>query len=384
VARPYWFNAPVFEGADASRRVVGVIRRNTELPVSHRTGGKGCDKGSWYQLVGGGYVCRADGYVISTALDPMEEGLQTARPGSEAPLPFIYAKVHRGDPPLYWRLPSAEELESGSSKPVREHSTGAHFAAIEQLIEHEGHTFARTVRGFYVDVDDLSFLPPSRMSGQVLEGEGSLPLAFVHEQFAPVHDPESLAVVGYAEKYARGVVEEEVDDHGAAMVRLADGYLVPRASVRLVDRIDRPDKIPADAQWVSIDLDEQTLVAYEGDEPVLATLVASGQAGFEPDLGVFQIEKKYLTKTMEGPDPIAGTYRVEQVPWTMYYWGSLALHGAYWHDGFGKPRSHGCTNIPPADARWLFQWAKPELPMGWHGAVRLDGPYVHITRSSKT
>jgi lipoprotein-anchoring transpeptidase ErfK/SrfK len=82
---------------------------------------------------------------------------------------------------------------------------------------------------------------------------------------------------------------------------------------------------------------------------------------------------------MAGPDDVAGTYEVDQVPWTMYYWGSFALHGAYWHDGFGKVRSHGCTNIPPADARWLFYWSQPELPDGWHGAVGLRGPWVYFT-----
>jgi hypothetical protein len=66
----------------------------------------------------------------------------------------------------------------------------------------------------------------------------------------------------------------------------------------------------------------------------------------------------------------------------MYYWASLAVHGAYWHDGFGKARSHGCTNVPPVDARWLFRWSRPELPAGWHGAVRLDGPRVYVYRSS--
>ena len=82
-------------------------------------------------------------------------------------------------------------------------------------------------------------------------------------------------------------------------------------------------------------------------------------------------------------DPDAGTYAVEQVPWTMYYWGSFALHGAYWHDEFGNVRSHGCTNIPPIDARWLFYWSEPPLPTGWHAEVGLRGPWVYFTRAPR-
>ena len=78
--------------------------------------------------------------------------------------------------------------------------------------------------------------------------------------------------------------------------------------------------------------------------------------------------------------PTDGSYDIDQVPYTMYYWGSLALHGAYWHDDFGKVRSHGCTNLPPHDARWLFRWASPTLPHGWHGRVRARGPHVYMTR----
>jgi hypothetical protein len=75
-------------------------------------------------------------------------------------------------------------------------------------------------------------------------------------------------------------------------------------------------------------------------------------------------------------------YSIEDVPWTMYFEGSFALHAALWHDQFGRPRSHGCVNLAPADARWLFQWTGPVLPPGWHGVVassRRQGSWVHIT-----
>ena len=58
-------------------------------------------------------------------------------------------------------------------------------------------------------------------------------------------------------------------------------------------------------------------------------------------------------------------YAVADVPWTMYYDGSYAVHTSYWHDGFGGVRSHGCINLSPRDARLLYSWSSPDVPPGW-------------------
>ncbi|TAK19003.1 MAG: L,D-transpeptidase, partial [Myxococcaceae bacterium] len=54
--------------------------------------------------------------------------------------------------------------------------------------------------------------------------------------------------------------------------------------------------------------------------------------------------------------------------WVMYFEGSFALHGAFWHNGFGAMRSHGCVNMSPPDARWFYHWTEPHVPSGWSGA----------------
>src|SRR4029077_15506633 len=59
----------------------------------------------------------------------------------------------------------------------------------------------------------------------------------------------------------------------------------------------------------------------------------------------------------------------------------LALHAAYWHDGFGHARSHGCVNLAPRDARWLYFWSDPQVPPGWTmtaGVVESPGSIVRI------
>jgi lipoprotein-anchoring transpeptidase ErfK/SrfK len=76
---------------------------------------------------------------------------------------------------------------------------------------------------------------------------------------------------------------------------------------------------------------------------------------------------------MDGDVASDGPYSIEDVPWVMYFQGSYALHGAFWHNLFGSTRSHGCVNMSPLDARALFFWVEPELPTGWHGVFQTEG-----------
>jgi L,D-transpeptidase catalytic domain len=63
----------------------------------------------------------------------------------------------------------------------------------------------------------------------------------------------------------------------------------------------------------------------------------------------------------------SGGFELRDVPWIQYFAAGYALHGAYWHDVFGTPRSHGCVNLAPIDARYVFMWTGPAVPDGWHG-----------------
>jgi lipoprotein-anchoring transpeptidase ErfK/SrfK len=160
----------------------------------------------------------------------------------------------------------------------------------------------------------------------------------------------------------------------------AKGYAVAREVVRLATPTDRPAEVKADEKWVHFNLPEQSMVAYEGDTPVFATLIASGKKGHDTPTGTHRLYLKYISDRMSGDDPKDGPYDIGEVPWVMYYKNSFAVHGAYWHDGFGKVRSHGCTNLAPADARWLYFWTEPTVPHGWHGQFAAKGTTFHFTR----
>jgi hypothetical protein len=206
------------------------------------------------------------------------------------------------------------------------------------------------VEGGFVPARRVQMLTPSRFHG---EPQPHLPLAFV------VRNMRAAAKIGL-QRYDR-VPVREIDKASVA----TDSGRLTRKAVRIITRHSRPPIIPAGSKWVLVDLGQQTLTAYEGDVPVYATLISSGKDHDESEThpGLYHVEHKMDCSDMHGePDD---PYGVDRVPYVLYFHKNEALHGTYWHDRFGFPASHGCVNLSPADARWLFEWAPPRLPDNW-------------------
>ena len=110
---------------------------------------------------------------------------------------------------------------------------------------------------------------------------------------------------------------------------------------------------PAGGQkWIEVNLSEQTLTAWQGDVVVMHTLISSGLPGTPTVTGRFTIGNKYKAQRMTGPG-----YDLPNVPWVMYFHSGYAIHGAYWHNNFGAPMSHGCVNMRNDEAQMLYEWA---------------------------
>jgi hypothetical protein len=142
-----------------------------------------------------------------------------------------------------------------------------------------------------------------------------------------------------------------------------------------------PKDLAPNEKWIDVNLTRQSLVAFEGDKPVFATIISSGRHNDDDPAkdhrtraGDFRIREKHIAATMDNDTATDGPYSIEDVPWIMYFDGSTALHGAFWHSKFGHERSHGCVNMTPHDAHELFGWVGPVLPEGWHG--------VHATEAN--
>ncbi|NET50716.1 MAG: L,D-transpeptidase [Merismopedia sp. SIO2A8] len=114
-------------------------------------------------------------------------------------------------------------------------------------------------------------------------------------------------------------------------------------------------------RWLEVDLSSQRLIAWQGDTQIYAVVVSTG-TDVDPTLpGVFAIQSKHETARMQGEG-----YDVPDVPFTMYYDGNYAIHGAYWHQSFGTQVSRGCVNVAVNHAEWFFSWASVGTPVIVH------------------
>lgn len=105
-------------------------------------------------------------------------------------------------------------------------------------------------------------------------------------------------------------------------------------------------------RWIEVDLSAQQILAWEGNTVVFSAAVSTGREGDWTPPGVYAIETKYDKAWMQGDD-----YDIPNVPYVMYFYGSYAIHGAYWRDNFGTPASRGCVSMSVEQAEWLYSWA---------------------------
>ena len=109
-------------------------------------------------------------------------------------------------------------------------------------------------------------------------------------------------------------------------------------------------------KWIEIDLSQQRLTLYVGNEAVQNFLVSTGKANTPTEIGEFAIYHKTPSMTMTGT--IAGEYYfLPNVKWVSFFDGGEAIHGTYWHHNFGHPMSHGCVNMTEANAKTVYDFA---------------------------
>lgn len=132
-------------------------------------------------------------------------------------------------------------------------------------------------------------------------------------------------------------------------------------------------------KWIDISLDEQKLRAYEGSTVVKEFLISSGKWAPTPK-GEFRIWYKTRSQLMTGGSKELGTYYyLPNVPNNMFFYEGYAIHGAYWHNNFGRTMSHGCVNEPLAQAAEIFEWAGPVLPPGTNALrASVDNPGTRV------
>jgi hypothetical protein len=117
---------------------------------------------------------------------------------------------------------------------------------------------------------------------------------------------------------------------------------------------------------IVINVTEQMLYAYDGDEIFMKELVSTGLKDTPTKVGKYSVYKKTPSRYMQGSDkgPADQYYDLPGVPWNLYFtYDGDVIHGAYWHNSFGRPWSHGCVNMNTQSAKKLYEWAVVGTPV---------------------
>jgi lipoprotein-anchoring transpeptidase ErfK/SrfK len=379
----------------------GLLAKGEAFPVVERVEGPDCAAG-WARLDGDGYAC-LDHTEPSAAVpivlprlvafdppDPSEWTQYSAAKGytrdnvaqSEALLPFIYGKPWRTwKGPLYADVAAFE----AGAKPVGAltHDHKYHFSAAKE-------TSAGTVLvrddGQVSPVDSVFLYPVSRFHGRDLLAEpieaGFVPGWAVDYDggavFAAPAPPAGTAPAALLELQKPLKVKATAATADGTWWEVEDalgpgipGYMKDNADFPTIRRWElpvRPAEIGASERWIDVNIAQQVLTVMDGDTPIYTTLVSSGLTLLTP-IGLFRISDKAAWADMEGrSDASYDPYFVENVPWVMHFAPRYALHGAFWHWGFGHRASHGCVNLAPQDAKWIFEHVGPSVHEGWLAA----------------
>jgi lipoprotein-anchoring transpeptidase ErfK/SrfK len=244
-----------------------------------------------------------------------------------------------------------------------------------------GRRYAITTDARLIPADKIKANSGSPFHGQSLVNVG-LPVAFAYDKNAALYEfdganPRRLNALRRREFLTLNGNVRSVNK--VRWVQTREGHWVKSDEIRTAAKLSSlPSFAAGKSRWIDVSLLQQTLVLYEGETPLFVTLVSTGRDGIgdpaetlSTPQGVFRVYQKHVTTTMDS-DVADNEFELRDVPWVMYFKAGYALHAAYWHDEFGRARSHGCINLSPVDARYVFRWATPEVPEHWHSVTESD------------
>jgi hypothetical protein len=397
--------------ADDGKRI-GTIAIDTRVGWTRTAIGKGCAK-PWVEIRPRGWVC-GESVKPSTKL-PF---------GREVPLldrgevvPGIYGRVTGKNNNVTYMVQKPEPAKKSGKGKAKKKKTGPVTSPREldapkpepKIIEDKPILGTLTVRQYdeltvggkvywrisqrgneYVLESTVNMMHPSDFMGTRLGDDTGrkLPIAFVWprnnwQQAWTYRKPNAISNRQLAARTPVAILEVATAKDGKPTAyRIGAEEWLNALDVRVFQPTEPPPLLQPNERWIDIDLDLQILVAFEGTLPVYATMISSGAKDTPTTTGLYRMwlkESEADMKNLKAEDP----YSVATVPWTQFFFPDedLAIHTAYWHDGFGKPKSHGCVNLAPRDARWLYYWSEPQVPPGWTmttGVVEAPGSVVRV------
>jgi hypothetical protein len=301
----------------------------------------------------------------SRAVHYWEMGLLPARPlPAAAPDPalaapdFGFARVSKDNELRLY--PSVADAASDNRAVVK--FPGFVFISYQDVVERDGERFYITGGSEVVRRDDAAPISVHRFQGLLFNATPARPFGWVVESTSPRSAPGSKGVElrTWLPRYTVIQAYDTRQVDGLNWYMIGVDQWVDQRKVGLVEpsAVPPPD-VPIGTRWITINLFEQTLAAYDNGRLVFATLVAGGIPPWHTRPGTFQVFKKVDRQPMSGSFAAdrSDYYYLQDVPWVLYFDRARALHGTYWHDGFGYKRSHGCVNMSIGDASWIYEWA---------------------------
>lgn len=278
----------------------------------------------------------------------------------------------------YRRVITATEFYEAPGAAAKD-ALGPGFNFVTINSEEPGWT--RTANGLWLKSETLSSeVNTSRFAGMHLPSEAlPFPVGWLLVHVRPSTFPGNDANPTYPVmlRYTIVNIYDQVMVDGWYWFQIGLDQWVKQTQIAMVQPIARPSEVDTE-RWISVDLYEQVLIAYEGTQPVYATLVSSGLQDWPTNEGLFHVYVRYPRTVMAGAYGQPDFYYLQEVPWTMYFDNDIALHGAYWHDGFGYRRSHGCVNLSITDAKFLYDWSSAEFD---YSVPEDTGPSVYVYSS---
>jgi len=218
-------------------------------------------------------------------------------------------------------------------------------------------------------------------------GEVSVPFADAH--LAPDSNSEVLHRLYY--ESVHWVKASAIHADGTMWYALLDDksysyYYVPGKYIRLIpdgELTPLSEQIPNVLKLVQVYLKDQLLMAYEKNQLVFATRVSTGgrlrSGTYTTPEGDYITYHKRPTRHMARGDLASSGFDLPGVPWVTYIReNGTSFHGTYWHNDYGRPRSHGCINMTPHAAKWLYRWTTPSVPPGKELVYGHEGTRVEI------
>jgi lipoprotein-anchoring transpeptidase ErfK/SrfK len=332
----------------------------------------------------------------------MEDGVVLGPPPEDPPVLDTFAKFGGdGTGNVPWFFDGSRQIPNISSFKVPD------YAIITNRIKrHAGvaliDAFAGDEREFALTTDlrliPISKLKPGRGStfhGVELTEGWELPVGFIKKaKGAYDYKKQKGRYKRRRKKMAYGMpiqLTGEVRKDGKnRYVETEDGTWIRTRDLAVAPKVS---KLPRHAKkegqkWIDVSIQRQTLILYQGTEPVYATMVSTGKDGLgdprkthSTPRGTFTIRDKHVTATMDS-QVLGSEFELNDVPWVQYFKAGYALHAAYWHTEYGRARSHGCINLSPIDAYRIFGWTDPPLPSRWHSVTAAEstgkGTIVHV------